>query len=324
MRDLPDLLDPERPHLRLAAGGEIELADRGAGQMAPGALGQHGGLGGDVGARLEVAQRVAVLAAALVARADAAHGPVLDQQLRGRRLGEDVGAGLLGLLGQPARELGDRDDVVAVVAERRRRRLERQGPVGAQHPVDRVLGDLAVGRPVLGLEIGEELLEPRRAHHRAGQVVGAAHLALLDDRHRHLAEALHDVGPTHPLVGQQLQELVGARQAGGAAADDGDAHLDALLLVVELALDELLLRVDSGRELSGRDDPAVRRRHAAQPFFALMASVSLGTILLRSPTIPRSENSKIGAFASLLIATMFSADCMPTLCWMAPEMPAAR
>ena len=60
------------------------------------------------------------------------------------------------------------------------------------------------------------------------------------------------------------------------------------------------------------------------PFFALMASVSLGTILLRSPTIPRSENSKIGAFASLLIATMFSADCMPTLCWMAPEMPAAR
>ena len=101
--------------------------------------------------------------------------------------------------------------------------------------------------------------------------------------------------------------------------------LDALLLVVELALDELLLRVDGGRELSGRDDPAVRRRHAAQPpFFALMASVSLGTILLRSPTIPRSENSKIGAFASLLIATMFSADCMPTLCWMAPEMPAAR
>ena len=150
--------------------------------------------------------------------------------------------------------------------------------------------------------------------------MGAAHLALLDDRHRHLAEALHELR----LVGQQLQELVRARQAGGAAADDGDPDLDALLLVVELALDELLLRVDGGRELSGRDDPAVRRRHPSYPFFALMASVSLGTILLRSPTIPRSENSKIGAFASLLIATMFSADCMPTLCWMAPEMPAAR
>src|SRR5207237_777158 len=47
-------------------------------------------------------------------------------------------------------------------------------------------------------------------------------------------------------------------------------------------------------------------------------------ILFRSPTIPRSENSKIGAFWSLLIATMFSLACMPTLCWIAPEIPAAR
>ena len=33
---------------------------------------------------------------------------------------------------------------------------------------------------------------------------------------------------------------------------------------------------------------------------------------------------EIGAFWSLLIATMFSEDCMPTLCWIAPEMPSAR
>ena len=60
------------------------------------------------------------------------------------------------------------------------------------------------------------------------------------------------------------------------------------------------------------------------PFLAFTASVSLGRILFRSPTTPRSENSKIGAFGSLLIATMFSELCMPTLCWIAPEMPAAR
>ena len=70
---------------------------------------------------------------------------------------------------------------------------------------------------------------------------------------------------------------------------------------------------------------AVAAGHRDQPpFFAFTASMSFGTILLRSPTMPRSENSKIGAFASLLIATMFSEDCMPTLCWIAPEMPAAR
>ena len=40
--------------------------------------------------------------------------------------------------------------------------------------------------------------------------------------------------------------------------------------------------------------------------------------------MPRSENSKIGALESLLMATMFSEACMPTLCWIAPEMPAAR
>ena len=283
------------------------------------ALGQHGGLGGDVGAGLEVAQRVAVLAAALVARADAAHDPVLDQQLRGRRLGEDVGAGLLGLLGQPARQLGDRDDVVAVVAERRRRRLERQGPVGAQHPVDRVLGDLAVGRPVLGLEIGEELLQARRAHHRAREVVGAADLALLDHRHRHLAEALHQLR----LVGQQLQELVRAREAGGAAADDGDPDLDALLLVVELALDELLLRVDRGWELRGRDDPAVRRRHC----LALLGLDRVGQ--LGDDLVEVADDPEVGELEDRRVRVLVDRhdvlrDRMPTLCWMAPEMPAAR
>ena len=54
-------------------------------------------LGLDVGAGLEVAQRLAVLAAALVARAHADDRAVLDDQLRRRGLGEDVGAGLLGL-----------------------------------------------------------------------------------------------------------------------------------------------------------------------------------------------------------------------------------
>src|SRR6266513_2782975 len=58
------------------------------------------------------------------------------------------------------------------------------------------------------------------------------------------------------------------------------------------------------------------------PFLALTASVNLGRILCRSPTTPRSLNSKIGALGSLLIARMFSELCIPTLCWIAPEIPA--
>ena len=56
---------------------------------------------------------------------------------------------------------------------------------------------------------------------------------------------------------------------------------------------------------------------------ARTSSVSFGTISCRSPTTPRSENSKIGAFGSLLIATITFEPCMPTLCWIAPEIPSA-
>ena len=147
----------------------------------------------------------------------------------------------------------------------------------------------------------------------------AADLALLDDGDRHLAEALDQLG----LVLQQLHEADRAGQPGRAAADDRHADVDALVLVVERALDELLARVDGRRELARSDDLLGPSAHAPS-LRAFTASVRRGRILFRSPTTPRSENSKIGALASLLMATMFSEDCMPTLCWIAPEMPAAR
>ena len=64
---------------------------------------------------------------------------VVHQQLRGGGLAEDVHARVLGLLGEPAAELRDRGHVVAVVAERRRRGLERDRPLAVRQQVDRVL-----------------------------------------------------------------------------------------------------------------------------------------------------------------------------------------
>ncbi len=61
-----------------------------------GALGEDGDLGGDVGARLEVAERLAFLAASLVAGADADDAAVLDEQPVARRLGQDHRAARLG------------------------------------------------------------------------------------------------------------------------------------------------------------------------------------------------------------------------------------
>ena len=239
--DLPHLLDAELPHLRLAALGEVELLDRRAGDVSPAALGEHRRLRLDVGAGLEVAELLALLAAALVAGAHADDAAILDDQLRGGGLGEDVGAGLLGHALLVARHRGDRDHLVAVVVLRGRRRDADLGFAVGQY-VDRLLLDFAEGEalfaPLLARQIREELLQRPGAHHRAGEVVPAAGLRLLDHRDRHFAEALHRLR----IVAEQLQQAVGAGETRGAAADDRHADLDQLVLGVEAALDEFLLR----------------------------------------------------------------------------------
>jgi hypothetical protein len=58
-------------------------------------------------------------------------------------------------------------------------------------------------------------------------------------------------------------------------------------------------------------------------FLAFNASMSLGTTLWTSPTTPRSAIEKIGASLSLLMAMMFLAPFMPTMCCVAPEIPQA-
>ena len=63
-------------------------------------------------------------------------------------------------------------------------------------------------------------------------------------------------------------------------------------------------------------------RRSDQPR-AWRAARSCGSTLCTSPTMPRSAMPKIGASLSLLIAMMFFEPFMPTMCWVAPEMPAA-
>src|SRR5205085_1124883 len=112
---------------------------------------------------------------------------------------------------------------------------------------------------------------------------------------------------------QQLPEANRRREPGRAGADDQDPDLDPLLPRVGRDRDRLR-RVERRRVIGGADAHERRER---------TSSVSFGTIWCRSPTTPRSENSKIGAFGSLLIATITFELCMPTLCWIAPEMPQA-
>ena len=117
-------------------------------------------------------------------------------------------------------------------------------------------------------------------------------------------------------VGALLEELPEADRGGEARrarADDEDADVDPLVGRVGRLRDELP-PVERRREVGGT------RAHAPRAF---TSSVSRGTIWCRSPTTPRSAYSKMGAFGSLLMATMVPAACMPTLCWIAPEIPQA-
>ena len=222
--DTPDLLDAERPDLRVLA-CEAERLDRGARQVALRSFREHGNARKDIRAGLEVRQLLAVSAAALVAGADAAHPAVLDEQLRRGGLGQDHRPGLLRLRGQPATELRQRGDAVAVVLHRRRRR-DSGGAVAGQE-VDRLLLDHAVeGELVEPLAAREEPLQRARVDDRAREQVRARLLTLLDHRDRHVAEAF---GNRRCLL-EQLAEPDCAGEPGWAGADDRDADLDALVL----------------------------------------------------------------------------------------------
>jgi hypothetical protein len=56
-------------------------------------------------------------------------------------------------------------------------------------------------------------------------------------------------------------------------------------------------------------------------FFSFL--MSIGTISMASPTMPRSATLNMGASGSLLIAITVFAELMPTRCWMAPLIPTA-
>ena len=136
----------------------------------------------------------------------------------------------------------------------------------------------------------------------------AGALALLDDRDGNVAEPLRGF---RRLL-EQLAEADRAGEPGRASPDDEDADLDPLVGRIGGSGDRV--RRGEGRRVVGRTDAHARARSA---------SVSFGRIWCRSPTTPKSANSKIGAFGSLLIATIVFELCMPTLCWIAPEIPHA-
>ena len=272
--------------------------------MALRPLGEHRHARMNVGPGLEVAELLSVPATAPVARPHPADAAVADEQGVAGGLWQDRHAALLGALGEPAAELRERGDVVPAVLHRRRRR-DPQRALGREE-VDRLVLDAPVeGQVARAVPAVEEAPQRARVDDRAREQVRARLPAFLEHRDRHVAQPLGQLGRAL----EQLPEPDRAGQPRRPRADDQDADLDL--------------------RLAGRCDELVRveRRwvvggpHAARR--ARTSSVNFGRISFRSPTTPRSAYSKIGAFGSLLIATIRPELCIPTLCWIAPEMPRA-
>ena len=157
--------------------------------------------------------------------------------------------------------------------------------VVVHHP-EALLDEMAFQRRILA-EIRDELLQHVRIEDRALHVLGAGIFAALDLQH--------------------FEAAFGHGEGGGVAGHAGADH-DR----IEFFFDHRALSSSSAIRSRECGDNRLRK-----------ASVSAGNSRIASVTMPRWAKSKIGAFLSVLIATIRSAPSTPTRCWIAPEMPAA-
>ena len=212
--DFPQFLDAEAVMLRAAAGVEAKALDQLLAEVAAAAFGEQRVL-----CMQFHAGRVAVLVLAGgrdagVAGGDALHAAVfVEQDFRGGEAGVDLHAEVFGLLAEPAAEVAEADDVVALVVHRLRHQHARHLDArarAAQH-IDLVLGDRRVERRAECLPIREQLVQRRRFEHRAGEDVRSDLGTLLDH-----ADA---------DVARELAQPAGSSQAGRAGTHDHDVVL---------------------------------------------------------------------------------------------------
>src|SRR5437867_10482329 len=119
-RDLPELLEADCKLLGLRALTEFKAPHQLFREIAPDAVAEDRDFREDVDAGLEGRLLLAVLADAAVAGADPEHAAAFHEDVLPGKAGEEIDAGCFYLAGQPADELVERNDVVAVVPERRR------------------------------------------------------------------------------------------------------------------------------------------------------------------------------------------------------------
>ncbi|MNZ80097.1 hypothetical protein D3C78_987240 [compost metagenome] len=182
--------------------------------MATATFGEQGVLATQLHARgVHAVFRVAFAVDAHVAGDNAAHHAVfIEQRFLGGEARVDFHAQVLGLLGQPAAQVAQRDDVVALVVHglghEQVRHLGRTA--GILEHVDVVALHFGVQRRAELFPVWEQLVQGTGLEHRAGEDVGADFRAFF-----HHADADFATG-----FGGLLLQAAGGGQARRAGADD--------------------------------------------------------------------------------------------------------
>ena len=210
--DFPQFLDADAVGLRILAGVELEALDHLLAQVAAAAFGEDGVLGMQFHAELEVLGGLAFLVDAHVAGGHALDGAVfVEQHFGSGEAGEDFHFQRFGLLRQPARQVGQADDVVAVVVK-----------ALGQHEVGHAAGTFfrqlqegvshhgLVQGSTLFLPVGDQLVQGARIEGGAGQDVRAGLGTFFE----------HDDGHIGAFFCSQLLQADGSGQAGRSAAHD--------------------------------------------------------------------------------------------------------
>ena len=237
-RELPDFLHSRGVGLRIAAFVEAELLHELLGARAARAFAEDGALRQQVGASLENAFGRSVGIHALVAELYADDRFIFVKHFLSRKRGQCVHARGRELLAQPLHQLAQRHDEVAVVVHLRRHQGEFEGAL-AREEVHALALHLALDGRALGLEVRDQLGQRLGFHDRAGQGVIAQVGGLLDDRDHHVhaqgflvdgIARLFALGHGGVVLGNEVGQVEGAGEPGGAAADEDDARFHGISL----------------------------------------------------------------------------------------------
>ena len=188
--DLPQLLQADRIGLLLHAIAQGIGLEEFFGQRTAAALGEEGVAGAQLHAGLVVRPLAAIARNAHHPGHDAFDHTILDDGLGGGEAGVDFHPQRLGPGTQPAGDIAERDDVIAVIVHLRRRgQFDRPGL--GQHHEAVIAGRGGQGRRVLA-PIGDQLIECARLQHRAAEDMRADLAALLHDADRRIGRELLD------------------------------------------------------------------------------------------------------------------------------------